>query len=72
MSENPDYGLPTGKATDADTNVSAPPCLRVSLMLGMKNFASGNPTCDRYHHISTRSFFTSVAFMMGEVAKVLG
>ena len=45
MSENPESGLPTGKATDADTPVSAPPCLRVSLMLGMKNLASGNPTC---------------------------
>ena len=36
--------MPTAKGTDADTPVSAPPCLRVSLMLGMKNLASGNPT----------------------------
>mmetsp|Transcript_51650 Transcript_51650/g.84655 ORF Transcript_51650/g.84655 Transcript_51650/m.84655 type:complete len:567 (-) Transcript_51650:123-1823(-) len=31
MSENPGSGLPIGKATDADTPLSAPPCLRVSL-----------------------------------------
>ena len=45
MSENLESGMPTAKGTDADTPVSAPPCLRVSLMLGMKNLAFGNPTC---------------------------
>ena len=45
MSENLESGMPTGKGTDADPPLSAPPCLRVSLTLGMKNLASGNPTC---------------------------
>lgn len=53
MSENPESGLPTGKATDADTPVSAPPCLRVSLK------GAG-------HRIGVDLFHVKMAHLFGE------